>query len=127
LPPIADQIRRFILNSIPSIPYLEAILLLRENPKGQMNANELSKRLFISLASTSDILKQLCDAHIVIVVSDNPVSYQYHPETQELKNLIDQLSEIYSKNLIEVTNLVHSNTNRKAHKFADAFLWKKDK
>jgi catalase (peroxidase I) len=36
------------------------------------------------------------------------------------------LAEVYARNLIEVTQLIHSVTDRKARRFADAFNMRKD-
>jgi hypothetical protein len=124
--PISDEIRLFILKSIPSIPYLEAMLLLHGDVERQWEIGQIAKRLFINDKDAAAILMQLLNAGIAVVVSQEPLVYQYHPQSDELKNTIDRLAEVYSANLIEVTNLIHSNTSKKAQKFADAFLWKKD-
>jgi hypothetical protein len=52
--------------------------------------------------------------------------YRYYPNSEELRQMIDRLAETYTKNLIEVTNLIHSKTGKKAQQFADAFKWRKD-
>jgi hypothetical protein len=40
--------------------------------------------------------------------------------------MIDRLAVAYSQNLIGVSTLIHSKMNRKAQRFADAFVWKKE-
>jgi hypothetical protein len=40
--------------------------------------------------------------------------------------MLDRLAGIYARNLVDVTNLIHSKTSRKAQQFADAFKWRKD-
>ena len=40
--------------------------------------------------------------------------------------MIDRLAEVYYQHLVEVTNLIHSKTSKKAQQFADAFKWRKE-
>lgn len=124
--PISDTMRRFILNSIPSIPYLEAILLMRNENATQWGIAELAKRLFIDEKRTESILSQLHSVGVIIMTNSEPRLYQYHPQDEYLKNTIDELAITYSSNLVEVTNLIHSNIEQKANQFANAFLWRKD-
>lgn len=124
---ITEDMRRFILINIPSIPYLEALLLLHGDPSQQLNVEQVAKRLFINVKIASAILQQLQLAGVIENVNKDPNLYQYHPRSEELKKILDELAKIYLTDLIEVTNLVHSNTNKKAQKFANAFLWRKDR
>jgi hypothetical protein len=52
--------------------------------------------------------------------------FLYQPSSETLRARIDQLAELYSKHLVEVTLLIHSSLDRKAQQFADAFKWRKD-
>lgn len=123
---ISNDIKHFILTSIPSIPYLEAILLLRNNIEQEWDITQVAKRLFINDKDAAIILSQLKNAGMIVIVNKNLNYYQYQPKSDDLKQTIDHLAETYSTHLVEVTNLIHSNTNKKAQKFADAFLWRKD-
>ncbi|STY29173.1 Uncharacterised protein [Legionella wadsworthii] len=123
---ISNEIRRFILNSIPSVSYLEAMLLMRSVKDHDWTVEELSKRLFINESATETILKQLQGTGIIKMINNEMPLYRYEPQTPELKNLIDQIAILYSSHLIEITNLIHSNIGKKAHKFANAFIWRKD-
>lgn len=124
--PISDEIRRFILSNIPSVPHLEALLLMRSEADHQWSINELAKRLFINEQKTRGILEHLQAAGVVSDLGGDPRLYQYYPPSDELKDLIDNLALTYSSSLIEVTNLIHSNMDQKAHKFANAFVWRKN-
>lgn len=124
--PLTDDMRRFILLNIPSVPYLEALLLMRDEENYHWCKEELAKRLYINVDRANDLLSQLC-ASGIIEKDDKIHTYYYHPCTEEMRETIDQLAVIYSKNLIEVTNLIHSNIEKKAHKFANAFILRKDK
>ena len=51
---IPEDLRRFILNSIPSVPHLEALLLLRHDPQNTWNAPVIAQRLYIDEKSAAD-------------------------------------------------------------------------
>jgi hypothetical protein len=123
-PTIADDVRRFILTSVPSVPYLEALLLLRADSSTQWHPFRLARRLYIGETQAMDLLQTLAQSHVVRRVGDD--GYEYSPATPELAGAIDRLADTYSTNLVGVTDLIHSRMDKRAHQFADAFRWKKD-
>lgn len=124
---IPNEIRRFILDSIPSIPYLEAMLLMKFTPQQHWDMNTLSERLFITKDAVGNIIKQLLFSGIIKPLESDPSFYFYCPENEQLKNIIDELASLYKTNLVEITNLVHSRSENVAQNFSDAFIWRKDK
>ena len=123
--PLTDEIKRFILTSIPSVPYLEAILLLRNHHTERWDGKALARRLYLGEKAAGDLLVELCEAAVIQTESDG-TCYRYGPASQELRNKIDQLADVYANHLIEVANLIHSKTGKRARQFADAFKWRKD-
>jgi hypothetical protein len=124
---IPDEVKRFILVSIPSIPFLEAMLLLRSEADSEWTGNRVAKRLYILEKTASEILADLHAIGILASTGQAPLSYRYDPNTSELRAIIDRVAATYAANLVEVTNLVHGKAgNNKAQKLADAFKWRKD-
>ncbi|HSF32606.1 MAG TPA: hypothetical protein VLK82_19305 [Candidatus Tectomicrobia bacterium] len=123
--PIPEDVRRFILTSIASVPYLEALLLLRNASDQSWDSARVAQRLYISEKAATELLSELYAAGFV-AATELETSYRYHPNSAELRQMIDQLAEIYAKNLVEVTNLIHSKIGKRAQQFADAFKWRKD-
>ncbi len=121
---LTAEIRRFILTSIPSVPYLEALLLLYSEPAAAWSAASLAKRLYIGDKKAEELLSQLKDAGIVATRGDP--NFFVYAELPHLHELIGELSLLYSKNLLEITHLIHSKTNRQAQQFADAFKLRRD-
>jgi len=123
---IADDVRRFVLTSIPSIPYLEAMLLLRNEEGTGWDNRILAQRLYLSEKSAADLLFGLEEAGILRAEGQTPTLYFYAPESESLRGIIDRVAAAYSAHLVEITHLVHSTSARKAQQFADAFKWRKD-
>ena len=125
--PFPEDLRRFVLTSIPSVPFLEALLLLRANPAQQWHAGTLAERLYVRERTAQALLDELCRAGMVAPCDAPPGDcYQYQPSSSQLRERIDALANLYSRHLVEVTMLIHSSLDRKAQQFADAFKLRKD-
>jgi hypothetical protein len=121
---IADDVRRFILTSVPSVPYLEALLLLRSDSGTQWDPFRLARRLYIGESQALDLLHTLAQSQVVSRAEDG--AFRFSPATPELARAIDGLAETYASNLLGVTDLIHSRLEKRAQQFADAFRWRKD-
>ena len=131
--PLGDDLRRFILTSIPSVPYLEAMLQLhRARPLGHTSAT-LAAAIYVSEAAASALLQGLAAAGVARVAkaAGTPASggdaplFEYAPTDAALAASIDALAGAYSRDLVGVTRLIHDSTQRSAMHFADAFKFKK--
>lgn len=130
---IPDEVRRFILTSIASVPYLEAMLLLRGAPEDEWDSKRVAQRLYVSEKVAAELLSSLYDSGLLVLSDKSPALgeaqpplYCYRPMSDALAAIIDQLAEVYAKNLIGVTNLIHANSGIKVQQFADAFKWRKE-
>lgn len=124
---LSDDLRRFI-QAIISVPHLEAMLLLHQSPMQAWDQATIALRLYLKPEQAANMLEDLCAAGICKVAANQPGKFVYAPAAEELGHLLDQLADYYSRNLIEVTNMIHSKANRghRAQQFADAFKFKKD-
>ncbi|HEU4851613.1 MAG TPA: hypothetical protein VFT37_05605 [Telluria sp.] len=118
---IPDDVRRFVLTSIASVPHLEALLLLRATP-GDWPVARVAERLYISEKAAERLLLDLCGSGLLACHDD---IYQYHPETAAMRETVSDVARTYSQNLVAMTNLIHSSVERKAHQFAAAFNFRK--
>lgn len=133
-PSIPEDIRRFVLTSIPSVPFLEALLLMRADPLQAWHRDSLARRLYVREKTAENLLADLCTAGMVARcaapeggnASSFPQYFHYAPDPDFLRERIDRLADLYSTHLVEVTHLIHSSLDRKAQQFADAFKWRKD-
>lgn len=118
------ELRRFILTSIPSVPYLEAVLLLRAEPRQPWSAAQLARRLYVPEQSGAELLGLLRDSGVAVDAGE-PGSLRYAPSA-ELGSLLDRLAEAYAQDLVAVTGLIHSRIDRRAQQFAEAFRFRKE-
>ena len=125
---LSNDLRRFI-HTIISIPHLEGILLLQQNPGQVWNITTVAQRIYISQTQATNVLKDLCDAGICQPISNVAGEFSYSPAFPELGELINQLADYYPRHLIEVTNMIHSKSasGQRVRMFADAFKIHKDK
>ena len=124
--PIPDDLRRFILTSVPSVPFVEAMLLFMAHPERAVPVDEIARGLYVPLATAAQVVDALRDAHIVAADPANMEGSRFAPATPELESMLRQLADVYSRDLIGVTDLIHSRTARRAQQFADAFRLRKD-
>lgn len=115
------DLRRFIVARIPSVPILEALLLLRSRASGWAIA-ELATRLYVSEAHARTLLDEL-ERQGMAQCDDACARYDPRPGEAPL---LDELATAYARSLVEVTQLIHSTTEHKAKRFADAFVLRKE-
>lgn len=123
LPELPADVRRFILTSIPSVPYLEAVLLLRAESGKEWDAGQLARRLYVPERTGAELLELLRSSGIGEPADAGGLRYA---PNAELRDLIDRLAQVYAANLVAVTDLIHSRIDRRAQQFADAFRFRKD-
>ena len=116
---IPQHITRFISTSIESVPFIEALLLIYRKSGESWDASKLSKSLFIDLKQAERLIERLRSANF-ITKELNRQTYILNSSID--KTLLSELNDVYSKNLVEVTNLIHKRTE--ASKFSDAFKLK---
>ncbi len=123
---IPDDVRRFVLTSIPSVPYLEAMLLLRNDAAQAWDCAMLARRLYLADKTAAELLAELHAAGVLRAEQHAPERYRFHPADEHMRLLIDRVADAYSTRLVEITNLIHSKSGKKAQQFADAFKWRKE-
>lgn len=122
---IPEDIRRFVLTSIPSVPYLEAALLFLRVPTIGRTASELAQALYIPEPKAAALVVELQAAGI-LAADEQGARYRYAPKTEALAQTLQLLAATYASDVIGVTNLIHEQTGKNAQRFADAFRLRKD-
>ncbi len=124
---IPDSVKRFILTSVPSVPYLEGMLWLRAHPGIDHDAKEVARALYLTEGMAGQLLLALAASGVLVQAGNtDDATFRYRPRDEKLAAKIDALSVAYAANLVEIAKLVHDGTHRNAHRFADAFQLRKD-
>jgi len=120
---IPDDVRRFLLGAIPTVPHLEALLLLRAEPSEPWTASRLARRLYVDEGQAASLLRDLHGAGLLQAMGHG---YRYDPVEDALADTVSALDAVYARHVVEVAELIHSSSDRKAQRFADAFRLRKD-
>jgi hypothetical protein len=121
---VPADVRRFLLAVIDSVPHLEALLLLRADPAKAWDAHALAARLYVDGAAASRVLSDLGAHHLLRLEREG--WWRFDTSDAERVRIVDRLVEVYSRHVVEVAELIHSTSDRKAQRFADAFRWRKE-
>src|SRR5690349_16771327 len=103
--PIPEDLRRFLLTSVPSVPFVEAMLLLRERRDEALDAEYIARRIYVSPRAAADVIGQLEAASIVQPAEQGGV--RFAPATPELEAMLEQLALFYRTHLVDVTDVIH--------------------
>jgi hypothetical protein len=120
---IPDEVRRFVLMGVPSVPYLEAILLFRRAP-GELSIGDIAGQLYIPPALATEIAELL--NRTGIIEHSGGSHYRYAPQPA-LSTLLDKVASSYQQHLVAITNMIHASSGKNAHHFADAFKLRRDR
>lgn len=102
---LSPELRSFVL-TLPSVPFLEALLLLHGAPEQIWTAEAIAQRLYLqSLSRADDVVRQLAARGFAACTPDGQLIY--HPQDMALRELVRELAEVYQHRLIEITRLVH--------------------
>lgn len=105
---IPDDIRRFIVRSVPSVPFLEALLLLRAQDGASWSAAVLAQRLYLDDDAGAALLHALQAAGVARPHPTQRGHWMYAPDSLALRVLLDRLAALYAVNLVGVTLLIHA-------------------
>ena len=115
---------RFILDQIESVPHLEALLLLRDTCPRKWTISDLSKRLYIGRDAARGLLDDLVRRELVHRDAEG-TSYLYKAASEEQDQLIARVDEMYRRQLVRISQLIHSKPSAAVRDFARAFRFTK--
>jgi hypothetical protein len=82
----------------------------------------IAKGLYTTEQEIAGALARLC-ADGLVACADGIFRYECDPDTREK---VDRLADTYARQLIPVTNMIHTKP-RRIREFADAFRFRKDR
>ena len=125
-PDISERVLKFIANKIHTVPELEALLLLWQEPNRLWRVQEVAQRLYVPEDSAAAILRALHNRQLASVEGDH-THYRYSSAWDDSGTLMSEVAETYRHNLVRVATLIHSGASSAVREFARAFTLKKER
>jgi hypothetical protein len=121
-----QELVQFIVDHLDTVPHLEALLLIWQNPATGWTAGVLAGRIYVSQPVARGVLEDL-HRHGILRREGNPEPiYFFTPSWDAQRNLLPRLADLYRRQLVTVTKLIHSRGSTSVREFARAFQLKKD-
>jgi len=124
--PSRAEVDRFILTSIDSVPHLEALLLLWQNPSEPWTVDGVAKRLWIDREDARSILYDLTRNQFLSVIVAELEQYTYRTDPGN-DRILRGLAEIYRQDMVRISTMIHAKPSSSVRAFARAFRFTKDK
>lgn len=122
-----NEVDQFLISRIDSVPHLEALLLVwRCRPK-TWTLNELAERLYVRSESARSIAVDLIREELIEVVDGPTERYGYASKSERQDVLMKDVEEAYRRELIRISNLIHSKAPASVREFARAFRFMKQR
>lgn len=124
--PNIEEIDRFIVDEIDSVPQLEALLLVWNNRPRAWSCEDMAKALYVSPDAAWEILQYLAQRTLIVEVDGERGRFALLVDSEERAHLLACLDEIYRRELMRISNMIHAKASRAVRDFASAFRFKKD-
>jgi hypothetical protein len=121
---VTQEVLQFLTDHIDTVPHLEALLLLWENPETIWTEAEIAARIYVRPDTAADILRGFVRRGFVQAQAGG--GYQY--ETQwDHRGMMATVANAYRQNLIPVSTFIHSKASSSVREFARAFEFKRER
>lgn len=117
-----SEVERFILDEIDSVPHIEALLILWNSRPRSLPLEELSALLYLPEERTGQILEDLAQRNLAGADAGRWTYNPAHPRD----HLMEDVDRIWRRELVRVSNMIHSKASPAVREFARAFRLKKD-
>lgn len=119
------EVERFVVECIPSVVHLEALLLLRSRAQEELPLETVATLLYVEPARAAKVLWDLSLRHLISARSQRG-PYRFMPRPDRRAS-IDRLAEAHRTMLIPLTRFIHEVAeHRSIRDFANAFRFRKE-
>ena len=123
LPP---EVRQFVLDWLPTIVHLEALVLLHGDPQGAFSADDVGCKLYVQTPVAVRVLDDLV-ANGLAAAGSAEGTFRYAPATPARAAGVDRVVEAHGARLVPLSRFIHElDQARGLHDFANAFRLRKD-
>ena len=124
-PQIPAQVLRFLEECIDSVPQLEALLIMLDEPARFWTSIEMGARIYVSESEASRVLDRLARREL-IEADDAGNRYRIQAADGAKSALIEEVARTYRENLTRIATFIHEKPPASVKEFARAFDLKKD-
>ena len=122
---IPPAVRRFVIDCIPSVVHMEALLMLRSREGVHVRAEAIAGALFVELKVARGALEALYGRGLLHAAAPGG-PYWYSPHSPELRGRVDDLADAHRTRLVPLSRFIHErNDARSLEDFANAFRFRK--
>jgi len=121
-----SKVDQFIIEQVPSVPHLEALLLIWNNRPRQWSVDEMARYLYVPNDAASRILDELAGRDLIVRAGETGQFYAYNSDSPERDELLRNVDATYRRELVRVSGMIHSKASAAVRDFARAFRFKKD-
>lgn len=121
-----EQIDRFLVDEIDTVPQLEALLLIWNRRPKRWYHSEIAKALYISQELAQDVIRHLVQHRLLARVEGGADCYELRIDSEEHAQLLKAVDSTYRRELVRVSTLIHAKASRAVRDFASAFRFKKE-
>lgn len=124
-PALPPDVERFVVECIPSVVHLEALLLLRSRAEEDLPLGTIATLLYVQPERAAQTLGDLALRHLILArTPQGPYRFMPRPDRRAS---IDSLADVHRTMLIPLTRFIHESAeHRSIRDFADAFRFRKE-
>ena len=122
---IPENVLRFIDERIDSVPQLETLLMMHDEPQREWSAGEIAARAYVKLDEAERILQALNRRGLIESIEGRP-AFRIRDHGGEQRAIVEEVARTYRANLSRIATLIHEKPSMSIREFARAFDFKKD-
>lgn len=107
---LPTDVRRFVVTSIPSVPFAEALLLFHRRQAEAMGLREVAQDLYMTETAAARVIDALAAAGFIDTLdaldAADPRKYRYAVAARHAAT-VDRFAVCYRTQLVEVARLIH--------------------
>lgn len=121
---LSDEVLRFLVDSMDTVPELEALMLLRASAPRAWTAEALAARVYVAPEEAQRIGANLERKGLVGAAPGGGWAFD---RQGALANTVEQVALAYREQLVKVARVIHDKGSRGVREFARAFDIKKER
>jgi hypothetical protein len=121
---VTQEVLQFLTDYIDTVPHLEALLLLWENPDTTWSEAEIASRIYVRPETVAEILRGFVRRGFAQTPEGG--GFRYESEWDR-RGTMANVANAYRQNLIPVSTFIHSKSSSSLREFARAFEFKRDR